>query len=88
MPAGTVEELLKPENKDQLIAILTYHVVPGRVLAADVVNVSSVATVQGGSVSIDAMNGAVKIDEATVEQTDITTSNGVIHVIDSVVLPD
>lgn len=88
LPAGTVEELLKPENKDQLIAILTYHVVPGRVLAADVVNISSVATVQGSSLSIDAMNGAVKIDEATVEQADITTSNGVIHVIDSVVLPN
>ena len=87
LPAGTVEELLKPENKDQLVAILTYHVVPGRVLAADVVGVSSVATVQGGSLTVDVTDGAVKIDAANVVQTDIVASNGVIHVIDSVVLP-
>lgn len=87
LPAGTVEELLKPENKDQLIAVLTYHVVPGKVMAADIAGKSmQVASVQGSNLSIDAMNG-VKIDNANVVTADIETSNGVIHVIDAVVLP-
>lgn len=87
LPAGTVEELLKPENKDQLIAVLTYHVVPGKVMSADIAGKSlQVATVQGSNLSIDAMNG-VKIDNANVVTADIETSNGVIHVIDAVVLP-
>ena len=87
LPAGTVEDLLKPENKDRLVSILTYHVVPGRVMAADVIGLTSAATVQGSLLMIDAANGAVKIDNATVIQTDIATTNGVIHAIDTVVLP-
>lgn len=87
LPAGTVEDLLKPENRDQLIAVLTYHVVPGKVMAADIAGKSlQVASVQGSNLSIDAMDG-VKIDNANVVMADIETSNGVIHVIDAVVLP-
>ena len=86
LPAGTVESLLKPENKDKLVAILTYHVVPGKVKAADVVKVKSAKTVQGQSVKVDASNG-VKINDAKVEKADIDCSNGVIHVIDTVLLP-
>lgn len=87
LPAGTVEELLKPENKDQLIAILTYHVVPGKVMAADIAGKSlQVASVQGSNLSVEAMDG-VKIDNANVVMADIEASNGVIHVIDAVVLP-
>lgn len=87
LPAGTVENLLKPENKAQLIAILTYHVVSGKVMAADVVKLSSAKTVQGSSVKIKVENGKVKVDGANVVSTDIDTTNGVIHVIDSVILP-
>ena len=87
LPAGTVEELLKPENKAKLTAILTYHVVAGKVMAADVVKLNSAKTVQGGSVSIKTGNGGVMVDNAKVVKTDIATSNGVIHVIDSVILP-
>ena len=87
LPAGTVENLLKPENKDQLVAVLTYHVVPGKVMAADIAGKSmQVASVQGSNLSIDAANG-VKIDNANVVTADIETDNGVIHVIDAVVLP-
>jgi uncharacterized surface protein with fasciclin (FAS1) repeats len=86
LPAGTVENLLKPENKDQLTAILTYHVVAGEVMAADVVKLSSANTVNGKAVTIDTSNG-VKINDATVTATDIDASNGVIHVIDTVILP-
>jgi len=86
LPAGTVENLLKPENKDQLIAVLTYHVVPGKVLAADVAGLKSAGTVNGKPIRIDTSNG-VKVDDATVTATDIEASNGVIHVIDSVILP-
>jgi len=87
LPAGTVENLLKPENKDQLIAVLTYHVIPGKVMAADIAGkTTKAATVQGSSLAIDATNG-VMVDNATVVQADIVTSNGVIHVIDTVVLP-
>jgi uncharacterized surface protein with fasciclin (FAS1) repeats len=87
LPAGTVEDLLKPENKEKLIAILTYHVVSGRVMAGDVVSLSSAKTVNGQAVSISAKSGSVLIDNANVTATDIIASNGVIHVIDSVILP-
>ena len=86
LPEGTVETLLKPENKAKLTAILTYHVVPGSVKAADVVKLTSAKTVQGQSVMIDAKDG-VKINNANVIKADIETSNGVIHVIDTVLLP-
>ena len=87
LPEGTVESLLLPENREQLVAILTYHVVAGKVTAADVVNVSSAETVNGASISVTVDNGTVKIDDATVIQADIMASNGVIHVIDQVILP-
>ncbi len=88
LPEGTVENLLKPENKDQLIAILTYHVIPGKVMSGDIAGkTASVATVQGSKLSIDATDG-VRVDNATVTAADIETSNGVIHVIDTVVLPN
>jgi len=87
LPAGTVESLLKPENKAKLTAILTYHVVSGKVMAADVVKLKDAKTVQGGSVKIGAMGGKVMVDSAHVVKTDITASNGVIHVVDSVLMP-
>jgi len=87
LPAGTLEMLLKPENKAKLVAILTYHVVPGKVLAADVVKLTNAKTVQGQSVAVKVVNGSVLIDNATVVTTDIGASNGVIHVIDTVILP-
>lgn len=87
LPEGTVENLLKPENKDQLVAILTYHVVPGKVMSSDIVGKKAeVASVQGGEISVDATDG-VKVDGAKVVTADIETSNGVIHVIDAVILP-
>ncbi|KXF81696.1 fasciclin domain-containing protein [Enterovibrio coralii] len=86
LPAGTVEALLQPENKDKLIAILTYHVVPGKVMAADVVGLSEAPTVQGSTIAIDTSNG-VMVDNANVVATDIEASNGVIHVIDNVIIP-
>jgi len=87
LPAGTVDSLLKPENKDQLVGILTYHVVPGKVMASDVVKLSSATTVNGADVAITLDGGSVRIDNATVVKTDIEASNGVIHVIDTVLLP-
>src|SRR5579863_1932340 len=87
LPAGTVDDLLKPENKAKLVAILTYHVVPGKVLAAQVTKMSSAKTVNGRSLTISVHDGAVMVDNAKVIKTDILCSNGVIHVIDSVVLP-
>lgn len=87
LPPGTLDSLLKPENKAQLQSILTYHVVAGKVMAADVMKLTSAKTVEGQSVSIKTMNGGVMIDNAHVTKTDIVTSNGVIHVIDSVILP-
>jgi uncharacterized surface protein with fasciclin (FAS1) repeats len=87
LPAGTLDELLKPENKDKLAAILTYHVVPGKVLAADVVKLESAKTVQGGEVAIAVEGQAVKVAGANVTATDIGCTNGVIHVIDTVILP-
>ncbi len=87
LPAGTVESLLQPENKDKLVAILTYHVVAGKVMAADVVKLSNAKTVQGQNVKIRANSTGVMVDGAKVVKTDIETSNGVIHVIDSVIMP-
>ncbi len=87
LPEGTVESLLKPENKDQLVAVLTYHVVPGAVKAGDVVKLDSAKTVNGESVTIEASDAGVKVDNANVIATDIEASNGVIHVIDAVILP-
>jgi len=87
LPAGTVETLLKPENQKQLVSILTYHVVPGKVLAADVVKLKAAATVNGQRVDIKVAEGAVEVDQAKVVATDIVCSNGVIHVIDAVILP-
>ena len=87
LPKGTLESLLKPENKDKLTAILTYHVVPGKVMAADVAGLNSAKTVHGKELKVKAMGGNVMIDNAKVVKTDIGTTNGVIHVIDTVVLP-
>ncbi|MCA9128225.1 MAG: fasciclin domain-containing protein, partial [Planctomycetales bacterium] len=88
IPKETLANLLKPENKAMLQGILTYHVVPGAVKAADVVKLNSATTVQGQSVDIVAKDGAVKVDGANVVKADIVTSNGVIHVIDSVIMPN
>lgn len=87
LPAGTLESLLKPENKAKLQSILTYHVVAGNVLAKDVVKLHSAKTVEGQNIAIKTMNGCVMVDNANVTKTDVVTSNGVIHVIDSVLLP-
>lgn len=86
LPEGTVENLLKPENKDQLIAVLTYHVVPGKVMSTDLQDDMEATTVQGGTITIDLDNG-VMINDASVAAADIETKNGVIHVIDKVILP-
>jgi len=85
---GTVAELLKPENRDQLTAILTYHVVAGKVYAADVVKLQAATTVNGSDVSIAVQDGSVRINDANVVKTDISASNGVIHVVDTVILPN
>lgn len=87
LPAGTVETLLKPENKDQLVAVLTYHVVAGKVMAAQVVELDSATTVQGEAVSIVVSTSGVMVNNANVVTTDIEATNGVIHVIDTVILP-
>lgn len=87
LPAGTVEDLLKPENKAKLTAILTYHVVPGKVMAADVVKLKDAKTVNGAMVHVKVAGDTVMINDAKVTATDIVASNGVIHVIDSVLLP-
>ena len=89
LPAGTVESLLKPENKAKLAAILTYHVIPGKAMAADVVKLDgqSVKSVQGGTIKVSVNGGTVKINDAKVIKTNIVCSNGVIHVIDTVILP-
>jgi uncharacterized surface protein with fasciclin (FAS1) repeats len=88
LPEGTLESLLKPENKAKLSAILTYHVVAGSVMAKDVTKLKSAKTVNGQEINISTADGAVKIDNATVVKADIETANGVIHVIDSVIMPD
>jgi len=87
LPAGTLEDLLTPEKKADLQGILKYHVVSGKVMAADVVHLSSADTLHGKKLTIQVQDGNVMIDKATVTKTDIECSNGVIHVIDSVVLP-
>ena len=87
LPAGTLEHLLKPEQKAELRRILTYHVVSGKVMAADVVKTSSAKAVSGDAITITAREGKVQVDKANVVKTDILASNGVIHVIDAVILP-
>lgn len=88
LPEGTVESLLKPENRDQLVAILTYHVVAGKVTAADVVKLDDAKTVNGQDVRITVADSAVQVNDANVIKTDIEASNGVIHVIDTVIIPN
>ena len=87
LPAGTVEDLLKPENKQKLISILTYHVIAGDVMAKDVVKLHEAKTVNGQEVKIMVESGNVMVDNSTVTKTDIECTNGVIHVIDSVLMP-
>ena len=88
LPAGTVDDLLKPENKDKLVAILTYHVIPGKVMAADVTGKETKAkTVQGSEVTVNGNGGKVMVDGATVVTADVAADNGVIHVIDVVIMP-
>ena len=88
LPEGTVENLLKPENKDQLVAVLTYHVVSGEVTAEEVVTLTEAETVNGQSVDIAVVDGTVDVNNAKVIQADVMASNGVIHVIDTVLLPE
>ena len=87
LPAGTLETLLKPENKDKLRRILTSHVVSGEVRAADVVKLSSAKAVSGDTIAVNVKAGKVQVNDAGVVKTDIQASNGVIHVIDTVILP-
>ncbi|MEZ8654449.1 fasciclin domain-containing protein [Vibrio splendidus] len=87
LPEGTVDMLLKPENKDKLVAVLTYHVIPGKIMAAEVMKLNSAVTVQGSAVMIAIDDGNVMIDNAKVIMSDVEASNGVIHVIDAVLLP-
>ena len=87
LPAGTLDTLLKPENRAKLTRILTYHVVPGRVMAADVVKLHSATAVSGDTIAIATHGGGVTVDNAHLVKTDIIASNGVIHVIDAVILP-
>jgi len=88
LPEGTVANLLLPENKDQLVAVLTYHVIPGKVMSGDIAGKAmAVETVQGSTADVDATGGGVTIDGANVVTADIEADNGVIHVIDAVILP-
>ena len=88
LPAGTVDNLLKPENKAKLVQILTYHVVPGKIMSASLAGKKTDAkTVEGRNISIDATMGSVKVNSATVLSADVAADNGVIHVIDTVVIP-
>ncbi|MEZ9146828.1 fasciclin domain-containing protein [Vibrio sp. 10N.286.52.C3] len=87
LPEGTVDMLLKPENKDKLIAVLTYHVVPGKIMASEVMKVDSAVTVQGEAVMVGIDHGNVMVNKAQVVMADVEASNGVIHVIDAVLLP-
>lgn len=87
LPEGTVDMLLKPENKDKLIAVLTYHVVPGKIMASEVMKLDSAVTVQGEAVMVGIDHGNVMINKAQVVTADVEASNGVIHVIDAVLLP-
>ncbi len=86
LPAGTVEDLLKPENKDKLVAVLTYHVVAGKVMSTDLSEGMTAATVQGADITIT-LDGGPKVNGATISAPDVAASNGVIHVIDAVILP-
>ena len=88
LPSGTIEDLVKPENKDKLVSILTYHVVSGKVMASDVTKLSEAKTVNGQSLAIQVKGDMVMVDNAKVIKTDIDCSNGVIHVIDTVLLPE
>ena len=89
LPEGTVQSLLQPENRDQLVAILTYHVVPGTVMSSDAVGQAvELETVEGGTVAVDGTGGGVTVDGANVVAADIEADNGVIHVIDQVIMPD
>jgi len=87
LPAGTLDSLLLPENKDKLASILKYHVIAGEFLAADVVKLDSADTVEGQAVTISATDAGVRINDANVIKTDVMASNGVIHVIDTVLIP-
>ncbi|MEZ9867033.1 fasciclin domain-containing protein [Vibrio sp. 10N.261.51.A4] len=87
LPEGTVDMLLKPENKDKLIAVLTYHVVPGKIMASEVMKLDSAVTVQSEAVMVGIDHGNVMINKAQVVMADVEASNGVIHVIDAVLLP-
>ena len=87
LPAGTLDNLLLPENEERLVSILTYHVVPGKVLAAEVVGLSSASTVEGSALSISTNDDGVRVNDANVIATDVMASNGVIHVIDTVLIP-
>jgi len=86
LPEGTLEELLKPENKEKLVSILTYHVVPGKVMSTDLQDGQTAATVEGSEITVDLSDGA-KINDATVVKADVKASNGVVHVIDKVIMP-
>ena len=88
LPKGTLEDLLKPENKKKLAGILTYHVVPGKVMAAEVTKMKKAKTVQGTDVKIKVVDGKVMVNDAEVIKTDIACTNGVIHVIDTVIMPE
>jgi uncharacterized surface protein with fasciclin (FAS1) repeats len=87
LPKGTLDDLLKPENKAKLTAILTYHVVPGKVMAADVVKMKKAKTVEGSYIKIRVKAGEVMVNKAKVVKTDVMASNGVIHVVDAVLMP-
>lgn len=87
LPAGTVENLLKPENKDKLVAVLTYHVVAGKVMSGDLTNGMKAKTVQGSEITVTLKDGKAMINNATVTAADIEADNGVVHVIDTVILP-
>ncbi|PQO39009.1 Nex18 symbiotically induced protein [Blastopirellula marina] len=87
LPEGTVQALLKPENKEKLVKILTYHVVPGKVMAKDAMKLKEAKTVEGSTIDVQVKDGSVMIDEAKVVKANIVTSNGVIHVIDKVIMP-
>ena len=88
LPAGTLDDLLKPENKETLTAVLTYHVVPGKEMAADVVALTEATSLQGDTITVTASDAGVKVDAANVTATDLEAANGVIHVIDAVILPN
>ncbi|EKB50769.1 fasciclin domain-containing protein [Cecembia lonarensis] len=87
LPAGTVENLLKPENKQMLVSVLTYHVVPGKVYAKDLKDGMKAKTAQGAEITITLKDGKAMVNDATVSTADIEASNGVVHVIDAVILP-